>query len=440
MKIGIVSLGCAKNRVDTELMLGLLVRAGHTVVTELGAAEAIIVNTCGFITPAKQESIDTILEMADYKEAGVCRALIVAGCLSERYKDELMSELPEVDAMMGAADLPDIVRVVERAALGEKLLPRGGAPVYAEGVRRVLTTPAHTAYVKLADGCDNRCSYCAIPLIRGSFKSRPMAYILDECEELLSRGVQEISLIAQDTTRWGDDLYGKPRFKELMRRVCDMAQGRWVRMLYGYVDRIGDDLLELLAGHESACDYLDMPIQHTDDAVLAAMNRRGTSADISRLYGRARDLGITLRTTVICGFPGETKEQHEGMLSFLRDHPFDWLGAFAYSPEEDTPAALMRGAIDEETAKARVDAVMRQQQGITRALNQERVGRSVRVLVESVNRARAVCRSKANAPEGDGLIYIKKENAPRVGCFTHIKLTRADDYDMRGELLNESAQ
>ncbi len=423
--IGVISLGCSKNRVDTEKMLGLLEAAGHTVVSDPAQADVLIVNTCGFIEPAKQESIDTILEMAAYKEKGNCGTLVVTGCLSERYREELKEELPEVDIFLG-------VREYER-------LPGllSGSHVCAPAASRKLTTPPYSAYLRIGDGCNNRCAYCAIPLIRGPLNSVPMPVLLDEARRLVDGGVSELTLIAQDTSGYGVDLYGKPMLLPLMKELCKLDDLVWLRVLYTYPDTVTEELLSGMAENEKICRYLDIPLQHVNDEILRRMHRRGDRAHIERIleYIRLHYPDFMLRTTMMVGFPGETDAQYEEMLGFLRDYPFDRVGAFAFSPEEDTPAALMKEQVPEETKQARLNTLMLQQQGISRARNAARLNSEVTVLLESTTGGLTRGRSYAEAPEVDGSILLKAKPHHRAGVYVRARLKEARDYDILGEEL-----
>jgi ribosomal protein S12 methylthiotransferase len=429
-----VSLGCAKNRVDAELMLGLLKREGHEIVAEPSLAEVIIVNTCGFIEAAKQESIDAILEMADYKREG-CRALIVTGCLSQRYGEELAAEMPEADAILGLGQTEGIAEAVRKALLGEKTLNTSGAYRYAESAERVLSTGGPYAYLKVSDGCSNRCSYCAIPSIRGPHRSRPMEEILREAKSLCAQGVKELVLVAQDTTRYGIDLYGEPRLEELLRALCALPETTWIRVLYCYPDMLSDSLLLLMRDEPKICPYLDIPLQHLHDKVLHEMNRHGGHELIDGLLRKIRGLGgFALRSTVICGFPGESDEEFEFMLRSLKEQPIDRLGAFAYSQEEGTGAGLREDQVPVKLRKSRAGRVMRQQKAISRAFNRARVGSEVEVLIEGEELGLYFGRSRWEAPEIDGLIYIELAEGLRIGDIVRVKLTKAKEYDMLGVL------
>ena len=427
MKIGIVSLGCAKNRVDTENLLGRLSGAGHEFVDDPSQADAIFINTCGFIESAKQESIDAIFEMAAARKEGA--RLFVTGCLVQRYHDALMEELSEIDGMLGVSDYDkalDILASEERECHvdGDERFPECG---------RVITTPPYSAYVKISDGCDNRCTYCAIPLIRGKYGDRPFEDIVKECEELAAKGVTEISLIAQDTSRYGSQLYGRTRMSELLRRVAQIDGVHWVRVLYCYPDTTDDELLETIANEPKVCAYLDLPLQHINDRLLKAMNRRGSSEWIKSRIARCKQLGITLRTTMILGFPGETEEEFIELMDFVREARFDRLGAFAYSAEEDTAAAVMDDQIDEAVKIRRLDELMMMQQGISMELNEQRIGEECEVLCEGFEDGTYYGRSRKEAPESDGVIRFTAQREIMPGEYLNVRIIAAEAYDLYGE-------
>jgi len=431
MNICMVSLGCAKNVVDAETMLGLLVKAGHHIVEEASEADAIVVNTCGFIQSAKEEAIDAIFSAAAERQEGA--KLIVTGCLAQRYPRELFSEIPEVDAVLGVGEIGSIVGNLERIVRGERLCETARPFAFCGGVPRVLSAPAQSAYLKIADGCDNRCAYCAIPGIRGGYISRPMDDVFGEAETLLAAGAREMILVAQDTTRYGADMYGTPRLADLLRVLSGLAiRETWLRVLYCYPEMIDERLLDVMAETPGVCRYLDVPIQHADEDVLRAMNRRGGREAIERMYRLARDRGFALRTTVLVGFPGETQAQFDGLLSFLADHPFDRLGAFAYSKEEGTPAAAMKGQVPIRIRRAREKAVMEMQQGISRKLLAGRVGSTCRVLIERAEGGVAVGRSEQEAPEIDGEIVLSQD-AP-IGELIDVNIVGSTEYDLEGVL------
>ena len=421
--IGVISLGCSKNRVDTERMLDILESAGHRIVSEPEQAEVLIVNTCGFIEPAKQESINTILEMAAYKKKGRCNTLVVTGCLSERYRKDLVEGLPEVDHFLGVHEYETLPGLLPKSA---HCAPKAG---------RKLTTPFYTAYLRVGDGCNNRCTYCAIPLIRGPLNSVPMPQLIDEAKSLLDTGVTELTIISQDTSGYGRDLYGKPMLLPLMEELTTLPQLKWLRVLYTYPDTVTKELIAGIAGNEKICNYLDIPLQHIDDTMLRRMHRRGTRAHIEGVlsYIRTHAPDFMLRTTMMVGFPGETDAEFESMLAFLRDYPFDRLGAFAFSPEEQTAAANMPDQVPDAVKQERLDRLMQQQQIISRARNEARVGRTVEVLIETTRQGTSYGRSYAEAPEVDGAILLPAKTHHQPGAYVTARLTKALEYDMYGE-------
>lgn len=422
-----ISLGCAKNRVDSENLLGRLKAAGHEFVDDPAQADAIFVNTCGFIEDAKQESIDAILEMAAARKKGA--KLLVTGCLAQRYSDALMEEIPEIDGLLGVKDYDKALSLLD-SDIRESYT--SGTERFPDG-ERILTTPPYSAFVKISDGCDNRCSYCAIPLIRGRYLSRPYEEIVDECERLAEGGVTEITLIAQDTSRYGNDIYGKTRMSELLRRVAAIEKVKWVRVLYCYPDTTDDELLETIAHTPKVCAYLDLPLQHINDRLLKKMNRRGSSDWIKSRIEKCRQLGITLRTTMIVGFPGETEEEFQELMDFVRWARFDRLGAFAYSPEEDTPAAVMPDQIDRETKYRRLDQLMMLQQEISMEINESRVGEECTVLCEGWEDGLYYGRSPKEAPESDGNIRFTAQREIQPGEYVKVKILSAEAYDLYGE-------
>lgn len=431
-QIGIVSLGCSKNRVDTEILLGYLKAYGFQVVNKPEKADILIINTCGFIESAKQESIDTILEMAAYKDAarGQCQMLVVTGCLSQRYMEQLEQELPEVDLLWGVKNYPRLAKEIA-AKCGRDTLCGAVPP-------RVLTTPSYSAYLRIADGCSNCCTYCAIPLIRGERVSVPEQEVVDEAKRLVACGVKEITLIAQDTSAYGLDLYGKPRLAALLQKLSRIDGVTWLRVLYAYPDTITDELIDTMVSCPNIANYIDMPIQHINDQVLCRMNRRGTTADIMRIYDRIRSASdsFILRTTALVGFPGETEAQFQQLKSFLKEYPFDRLGAFAYSPEDDTPAAIFADQIEDSIKKRRLAEIMEQQSMISLSLNKKREGDVVEVLIDSVKNNIAYARSYAEAPEVDGTIYFPVgENLLKPGDMAKVKLLEAFEYDIRGMMV-----
>ena len=432
-KVGMVSLGCAKNRVDSEVILGTLKEAGYEIVSDPAEAEIIFVNTCGFIEPAKEESIEAIFEMAKYKETGRLKKLFVTGCLAQRYIDDLYREMPEVDGFMGVADYTRLLEMMREAEAG-------GRPRYVcDGERffhaeRVLTTPAYSAYVKISDGCDNRCSYCAIPLIRGPYHSRPFDSIVEECRELAARGVTEITLIAQDTSRYGNDFpEGKLLLPELLKAVSAIEGVHWVRVLYCYPDTTDDRLLDAIANLPKVAPYVDLPLQHIDGPLLKRMNRRGSPEWIKSRISACKERGLTTRTTMIVGFPGETEEAFHELLQFVKEARFDRLGAFTYSPEEGTPGAEMPDQIAEEVKQRRLDELMTLQQGISLEENTARVGEICEVLCEGAEEGMFVGRSIREAPESDGVIRFTAAREVAPGEYLNVKITGADAYDLFGE-------
>ena len=437
--VGIVSLGCAKNRVDAEMMMFQLNQAGFQLKEDPAMADAVIVNTCGFIESAKQESIDEILELAQLKKEGKIKAIIVTGCLAQRYNSEIMKELSEVDAVIGIGKNADIAKVVESALDGEKvedfpdkmLLPMEGG--------RVQSTEQHWAYLKIADGCDNCCTYCAIPLIRGRFRSREMENIIKEAERLVYNGVKEINVIAQDTTRYGEDLYGELKLAELLRKLCKIDGLEWIRVLYCYPDRITDELLDTIREEEKIVKYIDLPLQHCSGKVLRAMNRRGDKESLLELVEHIREKipGVVLRTTLIAGFPGETEEDFEELSDFVRQTKFERLGCFAYSQEEDTPAALMDDQIDEEVKNRRAEIITEQEALIIDSWCESQIGKDIDVLVDGFDRY-AECffgRSAFDAPEVDpNVFFTAPGRKPRPGEIVRVHISDHIDCDLTGEM------
>ena len=432
-KVGMVSLGCAKNRVDSETMLGMLKERGYEIVADPAEADVLFVNTCGFIESAKEESIDAIFEMAQYKKQGN-KKLFVTGCLAQRYPDALLSEIPEIDGILGVAEYSRLFDMMEAAE-------KGGKPCYtANGARflhtpRVLTTPGYSAYVKISDGCDNRCTYCAIPLIRGGYSSRPFDDIVDECRALAADGVTELTLIAQDTSRYGCDLGdGHYLLPELLEAVSEIEGVHWVRVLYCYPDSTEDRLLDAIQRLPKVAPYLDLPLQHIDDDLLRAMNRRGSADWIKSRIAECRKRGIILRTTMIVGFPGETDAQFETLLNFVKEARFERLGAFTYSAEEGTAAAKMPDQIDEAVKAARLDQLMMLQQAVSMEVNEARIGTECEVLVDGFDEesGRFYGRSLLEAPESDGCIWLGADGDLTPGEYVQVKITGADAYDLEG--------
>ena len=436
MKVGVVSLGCSKNRVDTEMMLDILQKAGYEITTDESDADILIVNTCGFIDPAKQESIDTLLSMAQYKQEGHLKLLVATGCLVQRYAKELKEEMPEIDLFMGVSEYARLPEAIEQALGGQRPSYCHRSNTLLEG-GRVLTTAPYSAYVRIADGCDNRCAYCAIPLIRGGFRSRSIESVLAEIRDLAGRGVKEITLVAQDTSRFGVDTHGKSLLPELMVRAANIPGVEWLRVLYCYPDEVEDELLEAMASKPNICKYLDLPLQHADPELLKAMNRRGTVEHTRQFLKKARDMGFTLRTTFIVGFPGETEQQFQALMDFTREIEFDRMGAFVYSIEENTPAASMPNQIDEEVKQERLDRLMTLQQEISLRHNKARVGTVEKVLVEAVaDDGSGTGRSSREVPEEtDGVIRLTGLSEKDIGEFVQARITGAEVYDLIGEKL-----
>ena len=438
-KIGFVSLGCSKNLVDTEVMLRKLHDAGFEITPEESEAEIIIVNTCGFIESAKKEAIDNILDVAALKEWGKCRHIIATGCLVERYREEVMTELPEIDALVGVGSLDDIVKACEAVLRGEKFTSFKDKNTSKLGGERILTTPDHTAYLKIAEGCDNLCTYCAIPLIRGRFRSRTIEDIVAEAKELETLGVKELNLIAQDTTRYGLDIYGDYSLARLVRAICEGTDIPWIRLLYCYPDKITDELIAELKDNPRLVKYMDIPIQHISDPVLKRMNRHGGSELIKDTVKKLRDRvpGIVLRTTAMVGFPGETEEDFCKLCEFIKEARFERFGAFTYSAEDGTAAAELDGEVDEQLKQDRYDILMQTQLTVSEDLNEEKIGKTLTVLCEGFDTVAEVYygRSYADAPDVDGKVYFKSEKKLFAGDFTEVKITEALDYDVVGEAL-----
>ena len=435
LSVGVISLGCSKNRVDTELMLGILTRKGYVIVANEAQADILIVNTCGFIDSAKQESIDTLLAMAQYKTEGSCKLLIATGCLVQRYEKDLVDELPEVDLFMGVSEYPKLPEAISNALTGARVshCAMNGGILSGE---RVLTTAPYSAYIRIADGCDNRCTFCAIPLIRGGYRSRTMESVLDEIRTLAEQGVREHVLVAQDTSRFGIDRGGHSMLPELLLRAADIPGVQWLRVLYCYPDEIDDRLLEAMVSKPNICRYLDLPLQHADPHLLMRMNRRGDIHKTKALLKKARELDFTLRTTFIVGFPGETDEQFETLMDFVADVEFDRMGAFTFSPEEDTLAAKMPRQLPEVVKKQRLDRLMQLQQGVSLKRNEARIGREELVLIESIRAdGLAEGRSEAEAPETDGSILVSGASEEDIGQFIRVRYTNAMTYDILGEKL-----
>jgi ribosomal protein S12 methylthiotransferase len=437
-KIGMVSLGCPKNAVDAEIMLKKLSDAGHEIVSNEAEAEVIIVNTCGFIEDAKIEAIENILDVAKYKREGKLKALIVTGCLAERYQDEIMDQMPEVDVVVGLAGNNKIEDIVKVALNGQKGGFYGKKEELCFSGERILTTPPYMAYVKIAEGCDNCCTYCAIPKIRGRFRSRTLEDIVSEVKTLAKSGVKEVILVAQDTTRYGEDLYGISKLPELLKEVCKIDGIHWVRTLYTYPERITDELLEVMRLEDKVLNYLDIPIQHVNGDILKRMNRKGDRQSLEALINKIRNVlpDVTLRTTLITGFPGETDEQFSEMCEFVKEMRFDRLGCFAYSEEEGTMAAQFDNQVDMQTRVDRSETVMNDQLTVTLEKNAQKIGTVQEVLVEGYDDY-IKCyfgRSKSDAPDIDGKVFFMVKSKQEIGTFVNVRINDALEYDLLGEI------
>ena len=434
-KVGMISLGCPKNQVDGEALLAKLAQAGYQIVNEIENSDVMIVNTCGFIEDAKREAIDTILEVAQYKEAGLISAIVVTGCLAERYQDEILKEMPEVDAVIGIGANSDIVKVCDKALCGIKTSNFPNKCYLPLDGERMLSTPPHWAYLKIAEGCDNRCAYCAIPGIRGDFRSRTIESVVDEAKSLVNRGVKEIILVAQDTTKYGQDLYGEYSLDKLLKELVKIDGLEWIRLFYCYPQRITDSLIDVIANEDKVCKYIDIPLQHSDATVLKNMNRVGDGNDYRVLLNKMREAipGLALRTTFMVGFPGETDEQFENLCEFVKDMKFDKMGCFTFSPEEDTPAFDMENQIDEDVKKRRQEVLMNAQFFITEASNKGRVGNVYKVIVDSFADGKYTGRSYMDSPEIDSGIIFTSNKKLNIGDFVDVKITDFDGYDLIGE-------
>lgn len=444
MKAGFVSLGCSKNLVDTEMMLGILREHGIELTPEPAEAGILIVNTCAFIESAKEESITTILNMAEYKESGRCRSLIVAGCLGQRYGQELLDDMPEADAIIGTGAWNRIMEAVEESLKGHRVVIAGEDKLlYDEHTPRITTTPAYTAYVKIAEGCNNRCAFCAIPYIRGAYRSRPIEDIRDEVANLAARGVKEIILIAQDTTEYGRDLYGEPQLAKLLRTLCTVEGVHWIRTLYSYPTYFSDELIETIASEPKLVKYVDLPMQHAHDEVLRRMHRPDTQVSMRALIEklRTRIPGVTIRSTFIVGFPGETDAQYQTLRNFLEEMRLDKVGVFTYSREEGTPAYDMPNQVPEDVMQERYHDLMSLQCKISEELNHELEGRELEVLVEGRDEEQAniaVGRSYREAPDVDGQVYIEGDTDSQIGDLVRVRVLQGFTYDVVGERVEEA--
>lgn len=442
LHVGFISLGCSKNRVDTEIMIAVMKRAGYRITNKLERADIIIINTCGFIEAAKEEAIAAIIDTGRLK-AGQLQHLVAAGCLVQRYGQELLDQMPELDGVVGISQFLEIDKLVSLIRSGERPLMVGPAPLeFIEKGPRVLTTPAGSAYLKITEGCDNRCTYCAIPSIKGRLRSRPEAELVQEAHDLVRRGVRELVLIGQDTAVYGEDL-GQPGLPHLLQQMSRIKGLEWIRLMYLHPAHINMSLIEAVASQTTVVPYLDIPIQHAADNVLRLMNRRHTRSQLDTLLGQLRQRidDLVLRTTVMVGFPGESDRDFQCLLDFIASQQFDWLGAFTFTAEEGTPAALMPEQVPEEIKRARLDAVMNLQMGITRSKNEARVGRDERVLISSrAGDNLYLGRAYFQAPEVDGLTMVKSQTALAKGAMVNARLIGVRDYDMIGEPFDEYSE
>ena len=436
-KIGFISLGCPKNQIDTEVMLKELADAGYEITAEDISADIIIVNTCAFIESAKKEAIDNILDVAWLKKHRKLKGIICCGCLAERYREEVFTELPEVDAVVGTGSIHNIVKAVEEVWAGRKYISCEKNECLRLGGERIVTTPEYTAYIKIAEGCDNRCSYCTIPLIRGGFRSRPIEDIAAEAKELEALGVKELVIVAQDTTRYGLDIYGEYSLARLIKALTAETKIPWFRLLYCYPDKITDELITEIRENPRVLKYIDLPIQHISDRMLKAMNRHGDGALVRDTVKRLREgvPGIVLRTTAIVGFPGETGEDYNELCEYIKEAEFDRFGAFTYSREEGTPAYDLPNQIDEQVKQDRLDGIMAIQLDIHEKLNEKKLGKTVKVLCEGFDPVAETFygRSEADAPDIDGKVYFTSKRKPAEGEFVKVRITDAIDYDLYGE-------
>ena len=437
MKIAFISLGCDKNRVNTEQMMALCQAAGHEVTGEPDGADVAVVNTCGFIDSAKEEAIATILEVAPLKETGRLKKLLVAGCLSQRYQDEVLTELPEVDGILGTGSYTDIVSAAEAAMAGETPKLFGDIDRTVEDGARLVSTPSYTAFLKIAEGCNNRCAFCVIPSLRGRYRSRPMESLLAEAGQLAGAGVKELILVAQDITRYGTDLYGRHALPELLRELCRL-DFHWIRLHYFYPDEVTDELIEVVASERKIVKYLDIPLQHCNDGILKAMNRWGTKAQIEALLGklRARIPGLVIRTSIICGLPGEGEAEFEELCGFLRENALERAGVFAFSPEEGSPAADMPDQVPEDVKRHRVERLVDLQSGVMDAWNEARLGTVMEVLCEGFDPDMGCWagRTYADSVDVDGHVYFTAGGMVPAGSFVNVRITGTADGDLTGEI------
>ncbi|EQK47429.1 ribosomal protein S12 methylthiotransferase RimO [[Clostridium] bifermentans ATCC 19299] len=443
LKIALESLGCSKNLVDAEIMMGILNRKGYKLVGEFEEADIILVNTCGFIESAKQESIDTILDLAQLKENGNLKLLIVTGCLAQRYAKELQAEIPEIDAIVGTGSYQQIDEIIANLEKENNIVSLNDIEfAYNEDLPRYVTTPEYMAYLKIGEGCDNHCTYCIIPKLRGRYRSRKMEDIIKEAKDLASKGVKELVVIAQDTTKYGLDLYGEVKLPQLLEELAQIDGIKWIRIMYSYPESITEELVKVIKKYDNICNYFDMPIQHASNKVLKLMNRHTTKEDIKSKVEMIRKYipDATLRTTIIVGFPGETDEDFNELVEFAKDMKFDRLGAFAYSREEDTPADKLPNHLYEDVKLQRRDQLMLVQQEISQNLNAQKIDNEYEVLIEEQIEDKVyIGRTQGDAEEIDSIVYVKSENQLEIGSFVKVKINNALEYDLMGDVVNELA-
>lgn len=445
-KVYLETLGCSKNQVDSEIMLGILNKHEFALTHDQSEAEVIVVNTCGFIESAKQESVDTILELGDLKRTGNCKVLIVTGCLAQRYSNELSEEIPEVDAFLGTTNFNEIAEIVNGVlGDGKRIVSTASADKEVHyDLPRILTTPSYSAYLKIAEGCDNLCTYCIIPKLRGKYRSRPIDKVVQEAKELAKNGTKELIIIAQDITRYGLDIYGNYQLVKLLDELSQIEDIRWIRLQYSYPDIISDELIELMATNDKICNYIDMPIQHCNDEVLKRMNRRTTKEHILDVINKLRSKipNIALRTSLIVGFPGETDEQFSELYDFVKTIEFDRLGVFTYSKEENTPAAKLADQIPQDMKEERRDQIMMIQKDLSFKKNLDKIGNIYDILIEEKVEDENVYvgRTEFDAPEVDGVVYVSSDTEIGIGEFVRAKIIDALEYDLIGEIVNELSE
>ncbi len=440
-KIGVVSLGCPKNLVDSEIMLGLLSKSDYEIVNDKGLANILIVNTCGFIESAQQESINTILEMAEEKKKN-CEILIVTGCMAERYKELILEQIPEVDAVLGTGNYEEIAETINKAYNGEKTVSYGKLEdVDYLNIERIISSSKQSVYLKISEGCDNKCTYCIIPYLRGKYRSRKMDDLIYEAELLAKNGAKELILVAQDTTRYGIDIYGRKMLPELIQKLSKISGVEWIRLLYCYPEEIDEQLIQEIASNPKVCKYIDIPIQHASDKILKLMGRRGNISEIRTALYKLREnvKDIVIRTTLIVGFPGETDEDFEQLINFVDEFKFDRLGVFTYSKEKGTPAAKMKNQINQKLKIKRQKAVMDLQNSISQDINSNRTGKIYKAIVDGIadDGIFYYGRTYAEAPEIDGLIYFTSSEPLTLGNFVDVRILNAEEYDLIGEVINE---